>query len=57
MRGKPKKLAGFRVLCYHYLYLLGKLKKSMASPRQSRYLMDEIIEIVIPDTIDLAKAF
>lgn len=44
MRGKPKKLTGFRALCYRYLYLLGKLKKPTASPRKSRYLMDEIIK-------------
>lgn len=44
MRGKPKKLTGFRALCYHYLYLLGKLKKPTASPRKSRYLIDEIIK-------------
>ncbi len=44
MKGKPKKLTGFRALCYHYLYLLGKLKKLTASPRRSRYLMDEIIK-------------
>lgn len=44
VRGKPKKLTGFRALCYHYLYLLGKLKKPTASPRKSRYLMDEIIK-------------
>lgn len=43
-RGKPKKLTGFRALCYHYLYLLGKSKKPTASPRRSRYLMDEIIK-------------
>lgn len=44
MRGKPKKLKGFRALCYHYLYLLGKLKKPTAPPRRSRYMMDEIIK-------------
>ena len=44
VRGKPKKLTGFRALCYRYLYLLGKLKKPTASPRKSRYLMDEIIK-------------
>jgi len=44
IKGKPKKLTGFRVLYYHYLYLLGKLKKSTAPPRKSRYLMDEIIK-------------
>ena len=44
LKGKPKKLTGFRALCYHYLYLLGKLKKPTASPRKSRYLMDEIIK-------------
>lgn len=43
-QGKPKKLTGFRALCYHYLYLLGKLKKPTASPRKSRYLMDEVIK-------------
>lgn len=45
MRGKPKKLTGFRALYYHYLYLLGKLEKPKASPRKSRYLMDEIIKL------------
>lgn len=44
VQGKPKKLTGFRALCYHYLYILGKLKKPTASPRKSRYLMDEIIK-------------
>lgn len=45
MRGKPKKLTGFRALYYHYLYLLGKLGKPRSSPRKSRYLMDEIIKL------------
>lgn len=45
MRGKPKKLTGFRALYYHYLYLLGKLGKPKSSPRKSRYLMDEIIKL------------
>lgn len=44
VRGKPQKLTGFRALCYHYLYLLGKLRKPTASPRKSRYTMDEIIK-------------
>ena len=44
VKGKPKKLTGFRALYYHYLYLLGTLKKPTASPRKSRYLMDEIIK-------------
>lgn len=44
VQGKPRKLTGFRALCYHYLYILGKLKKPTASPRKSRYLLDEIIE-------------
>lgn len=44
VQGKPRKLTGFRALCYHYLYILGKLKKPTASPRKSRYLMDEIIK-------------
>ncbi len=44
MRGKPKKLTGFRALCYRYLHLLCKLKKPTAPPRRSRYLMDEIIK-------------
>ena len=42
--GKPKKLTGFRALCYHYLYLLGKLRKPTAPPRPRRYLMGEIIK-------------
>ena len=45
VRGKPKKLTGFRALYYHYLYLLGKLGKPKSSPRKSRYLMDEIIKL------------
>lgn len=45
MRGKSKKLTGFRTLYYHYLYLLGKLGKPNSSPRKSRYLMDEIIKL------------
>lgn len=44
MKGKLKKLIGFRALCYRYLHLLGKLKKPTAPPRRSRYLMDEIIK-------------
>ena len=44
LKGKPKKLTGFRALCYRYLYLLGKMKKPTASPSKSRYLMDEIIK-------------
>lgn len=45
VRGKPKKLTGFRALYYHYLYLLGKLGKPKSSPRKSRYLMNEIIKL------------
>ena len=45
MRGRPKKLTGFRALYYHYLYLLGKLGKPKSSPRKSRYLMNEIIKL------------
>lgn len=45
LRGKPKKLRGFRALYYHYLYLLGKLGKPKSSPRKSRYLMNEIIKL------------
>lgn len=45
LRGKPKKLTGFRALYYHYLYLLGKLGKPKSSPRKSRYLMNEIIKL------------
>lgn len=45
MRGKAKKLTGFRALYYHYLYLLGKLGKPKSSPRKSRYLMKEIIKL------------
>ena len=44
LHGKPKKLTGFRALCYHYLYLLGKLRKPTAPPGPRRYLMDEIIK-------------
>lgn len=40
----PKKLTGFRALYFHYLYLLGKLKKPTASPRRRRYMTDEIIK-------------
>lgn len=45
LHGKPKKLTGFRALCYHYLYLLGKLRKPTAPLRPRRYLMDEIIKL------------
>ncbi len=45
VRGRPKKLTGFRALYYHYLYLLGKLGKPKSSPRKSRYLMNEIIKL------------
>ena len=41
---KPRKLTGFRALYFHYLYLLGKLKKPTASPRRRRYMTDEIIK-------------
>ena len=41
---KPKKLTGFRALYFHYLYLLGKLKKPTASSRRRRYMTDEIIK-------------
>ena len=44
VQGKPQKLTGFRALCYHYLYILGKLGKPTSSPRKNRYLMDEIIK-------------
>ncbi len=44
MRGTPKKLTGFRALYYHYVWLLRKYQRSTAPPRQSRYLMDEIIK-------------
>ncbi len=44
MRGKPKKLTGFRALYYHYVYLLRKYQRPTAPPRRSRYLMDEIIK-------------
>ena len=44
IRHKPKKLTGFRALYFHYLYLLGKLKKPMASPLRRRYMTDEIIK-------------
>ena len=41
---KPRKLTGFRALYFHYLYLLGRLKKPTASPRRRRYMTDEIIK-------------
>lgn len=41
---KPRKLTGFRALYFHYLYLLGKLKRPTASPRRRRYMTDEIIK-------------
>ena len=41
---KLRKLTGFRALYFHYLYLLGKLKKPTASPRRRRYMTDEIIK-------------
>ena len=44
VKGKPKKLTGFRALYYHYLYLLGKLQKPTAPPRKRRYNMAEIIK-------------
>lgn len=44
VRNKPKKLTGFRALYYHYLYLLGNLRRPTASPRQRRYNMAEIIK-------------
>lgn len=44
MRGKPKKLTGFRALYYHYVYLLRKYQRPTAPPKRSRYLMDEIIK-------------
>ena len=44
LQHKPKKLTGFRALYFHYLYLLGKLKKPTAPPRRRRYMTDEIIK-------------
>ncbi|MBD5134295.1 MAG: relaxase/mobilization nuclease domain-containing protein [Clostridiales bacterium] len=44
LQHKPKKLTGFRALYFHYLYLLGKLKKPTALPRRRRYMTDEIIK-------------
>lgn len=44
LRHKPKKLTGFRALYFHYLYLLGKLKRPTASLRRRRYMTDEIIK-------------
>lgn len=41
---RPRKLTGFRALYFHYLYLLGKLKKPTASPRRRHYMTDEIIK-------------
>ncbi len=41
---KPQKLTGFRALYFHYLYLLGKLKRPTASSRCRRYMTDEIIK-------------
>ena len=37
-------MTGFRALYFHYLYLLGKLKKPTASLRRRRYMTDEIIK-------------
>jgi hypothetical protein len=45
VRGKPRKLAGFRALYYHYLYLLGKLRKPTAPPKKRRYNMAEAIKL------------
>ncbi len=45
MRGKPKKLTGFRALYYHYVYLLRKYQRPTAPPRRSRYMMDELIKL------------
>lgn len=44
IKGKPKKLTGFRALYYRYLYLLGKLQKPTAPPRKRRYNMAEVIK-------------
>lgn len=44
-RGKPRKLTGFRALYYHYLYLLGKLRKPTAPPKKRRYNMAEVIKL------------
>ncbi|SCI55883.1 Relaxase/Mobilisation nuclease domain [uncultured Flavonifractor sp.] len=45
VRGKPRKLTGFRALYYHYLYLLGKLRKPTAPPKKRRYNMAEVIKL------------
>lgn len=45
-RGKftgAKKLHGFKALYYHYLYLLGKVKKRRASPRVRKRLSADLI--------------
>ena len=44
LQHESRKLTGFRALYFHYLYLLGKLKKPTASPRRRRYMTDEIIK-------------
>lgn len=44
MRGKPKKLTGFRALYYHYLYWLRKWYAPTAPPRKRRFNMAEIIK-------------
>lgn len=44
VRGKPTKLTSFRALYYHYVYLLRKYRRPTASPRRTRYMMDEIIK-------------
>lgn len=43
-KNTPQRLTGFRALYYHYLYLLGSLRRPTASPRQRRYNMAEIIK-------------
>ncbi len=45
LKGKPKKLTGFRALYYHYVYLLRKYQRPTAPPRRSRYMMDELIKL------------
>ncbi len=44
VKGRPKKLTGFRALYYHYVYLLRKYQRPTAPPRRTRYMMDEIIK-------------
>jgi hypothetical protein len=41
---EPKKLKGFIALYYHYLYLLGKIRKKETPGRVSAYMREEVIK-------------